>query len=322
MKGSSWDKMLLVAVALAVVGIGGWFATKAVAFKSQFPVETPKEGNKFPETKTDQAEFATKYVKTVNNWNLPKKGTPPKPLPLFVSIPIVEINGATIDMLNPEAAPIRPPASNGWLLNHNLDYLSKTVLSQDPDGDGYSNLEEWNGKTDPKSSDSHPPYAQKIALVARRAQVYKIKFATRPDNERFQIQRMPSTRWPKKANDYLRLGEISEDKQIRLDSFEEKFATSSVGIKVDASVLSITFLPTGKKETIVRGIVTDIPTYFAELEFLLEPGKTFFVKEGDTFSLAKDPGAKYRVVKVTEDSATITYETAPGQEQSIEIKKK
>lgn len=312
---------MLIASALIVIGLAGLYATKALAFKNQFQVDVNPQKEVFPPVKTDQTQIATNYVKRATDWTLPSKGTPPKPLPLFVSIPIVEIEGSTIDMLNPDARQIRPPVSNDWLLSNNLDFLNKNVLQLDPDRDGYTNLEEWTGKTDPRDQKSHPPYADKLVMKKRHAQIYRVVFAARPDDTRFQIRRLPSSKWPKPDNFYLGIGETSGDNQIRLDSFEEKQATSNIGIKVDASVLAVTFLPKGTKFELIRNVAKDIPTYYAELEFLLDSGKTFFVKEGDTFPLALDPGTKYRLVKVTEDSATISYESSPGSTKTLEIKR-
>lgn len=318
----SWDKLLLIVVAILVIGLGGLFITKALSFKNQFDMESARPKDEMPETRTGQTDIATNYVKRATNWVLPGKGTPPKPLPLFVSIPIVEMDGRTINLGDPNAEMIRPPVANKWLLDNQLDFLNKSVLNQDPDGDGYTNLEEWNGKTDPKSAESHPPYADKLVLAQRRSQVYRALFAAKPDDQRYQIQRLPSAKWPKRENFYVMMGGTTDDQQLRLDSFEQKQATNNIGITVDASVLSVTFLPTGTKHQLVRKVVEEIPTYYGELEFLLEPGKTFFVKEGDTFPIARDPNTKYRLVKVTEDLATISYETGPGQTETVEIKKK
>lgn len=316
----NWDKILLVSASVIVIGLSGWFATKALAFKDLFVLEPNRPNEEFPEVKTGQTDIAIDYVKKDTNWDLPNKGTPPKPLPLFVSIPIVEIEGTTIDMLNPEARQIRPPVSNEWLLSNNLDFLNKSVLQLDPDRDGYSNMEEWNGNTDPKNPESHPPYALKLVMKARHSQVYRVIFAARPDQTRFQIRRLPSSKWKKGDNFYLAIGETSGDNQIRLDSFEEKQAKRN-GITIDASVLDITYLPKGTKHKLIRNVAEEIPTYYAELEFSLDPGKTFFVKEGDTFPLAIDPNTKYRVTKVDENSATVSYEETPGKTETVEIKK-
>lgn len=122
----------------------------------------------------------------------------------------------------------------------------------------------------------------------------------------------------------MRVGETSKDNKFRIDGFEKKEVKNKLGTTVDASVLKITYLPNQSKYELVRGIEEDIPTYFVELDFALSPGigKDRYVKEGATFTLSKDPNTKYRVIKVNENSVTITYETSPGQEKTIEIKKK
>ena len=48
---------------------------------------------------------------------------------------------------NPEGM-IHPPIPNAWLLDHGQDILSGNVLDQDSDGDGFTTLDEWIGKTD------------------------------------------------------------------------------------------------------------------------------------------------------------------------------
>ena len=77
-------------------------------------------------------------------------------------------------------------------------------------------------------------------MHSRQKQEYKLRFAARPDPERFQIMRLPSVRWPQRDNFYLRAGETSDDEQFRLDSFEEKRALNNVGIEADATCLLYT----------------------------------------------------------------------------------
>jgi len=319
-----WDKYLLLLIGVAAIAVAGIFIAKSASFSDQFSMSSPTPKNELPPTEATQAVMAKSFVDTVNEWKLSIKGRAPKPVPLFVSIPIVEIEGRLIDMLDPQAEKIRPPVTNAWLMSNNLDYLNKGVLSQDPDGDGFSNLEEWNGKTEPRSADSHPPYVNKLSMVSRQQAEYILKFAARPDSETFQIIRLPSVKWPKRDNFNMKVGEISEDKQFRIDSFEEKTAKNSIGINVDASVLHITYLPKQKKVALIRNIPEKIPTYYVELDFSLDPfqGNDRFVKEGETFTIARDPDTKYRVIKVEENSATITYQPASGQEKTVEIEKK
>lgn len=163
-------------------------------------------------------------------------------------------------------------------------------------------------------------------MLSRQQTEYTLKFSARPDSERFQIMRLPTAKWPQRANFYLRIGETSEDGQFRLDAFEEKQAKNNVGIDVDASVLTITYLPKNEQVQLVRNVDQVIPTYYAELAFPLDSstlqGNDRFVKEGDAFNIVIDPETKYRVTKVGENSTTVTYQTGTGPEETVEIPKK
>lgn len=323
MNAQPWDKFLLVVVALIVIGLSGLFAMKATGFSERFQLRSTVPNNEIAETEANVAKIATGYVQRQLVWKTVGKGSgeSKKPVPLFVSIPIVEAKGILYDMLDTTTAPLRPPVSNTWLITNNLDFLTAGVLSQDPDGDGYDSLEEWNAKTGPRDPDSHPPYADKLLFVSREQQEYVLKFSARPDKERFQIMSVPTRKWPNRENFYLRVGETSDDGQFRLDSFEEKMARNQFGIEVDATVLSITYLPKDEKYELVKDNEEIIPTYFAQIQFKLDPSFKEYVKEGDAFNLTIDPETKYRVMKVNEDSAVITYQTGDATEQTVEIKK-
>ena len=322
MNNSAWDKILLLGAAVVVIGLSGLFVASSLGFGETFKMEAAVPNNELPPTDERTAEIAREFVVSENAWKTPTKGMAPKPVPLFVSIPIVESRGELIDMLDPSAPKLREPVTNAWLIDNGLDFLNSAVLQQDPDGDGFTSLEEWAAKTDPVDLSSHPPYADKLVMHSRQKQEYKLRSAARPDPERFQIMRLPSVRWPQRDNFYLRVGETSEDEQFRLDSFEEKRAMNNVGIEADATELTITYLPKNEKHVITRDEEYGVPTYFAELEFLLAPGNKFFVKEGDTFPVVQDPETKYRVTKVNEDSVVITYQTGVESEQTVEIRKK
>ncbi len=317
----SWEKFLLISLGLIVAAVSGFFIFKAWTFGGGFGLPSSDADSEMPKTKTKRTDAASNFITETIQWELPNKGVGGSPLPLFVSIPMVEIDGRLVNMLDPEEEPIRPPVSNKWLMDNNLAFLTRAVLSNDPDDDGYTNLEEWHGQTNPKDGASHPPYANKLFMVSRQAQIYRAVFAVKPDDTRFQIKRMATGKWQQK-NFYLRQGETSPDGQIRIDGFEQKQVVNNQGIRVDASVVHVTFLPKGTKHQLIKRIPTDIPTYFSQLGFELGGGDPFYVKEGDTFPLALDPNTKYRVLKVNEDSTLIEYETGPGQTAKAEIKKK
>lgn len=322
MSGKAWDKVVLLLVGLLVAAVSVLFSLRALGFSENFSLVEAKPVNDLPETKENIAAIAQSYVEKKQEWANSNKGVNGTEVPLFISVPLVEKDGMVINMLDPNAAPLRPPVENSWLLKYNLDFLNAGVLSQDPDGDGFTSQVEWESKTDPIDEASHPPYANKLIFASRQQEVYILRFAAKPDPERFQVNRLPSAKWPRGENFYIRIGEVSKDEQFRLDSYEEKRAKNNVGIEVDASVLKITYLPKNETHELIRNVDTQIPTYYAEMQFSLDSSFKQYVKEGETFSLTIDPDTKYRVTKVNENSVIITYQTGTDPEQTVEIPKK
>jgi len=317
MMNQAWDKLILVVVGVAVIGLSGLFVVRALGFSEQFAMREVTRSDELPEPDR-RAEIARNFVERSQEWVSPVKGPLQRQVDLFLSIPLVESGGRIIDMDDPDAPLLRPPVSNAWLMNNNLDFLNSGILSIDSDGDGFTNLEEWHAKTDPNDPSSHPPYAEKLKFLGREQTEYTLRYAARPAEERFQIIRLPTRRHPGRDTFLMRVGETSADEQFRIESFEEKRAQGPTGIQVDASVITITYLPKSKTVELIRNIDTVIPTYYAEMEFPLDSWKEY-VKEGDAFNLVRDPETRYRVVKVEEDSVTITYQTGSEPEQTVEI---
>lgn len=155
------------------------------------------------------------------------------------------------------------------------------------------------------------PGIEGLVFVDRKQQEYKLEYAARPDAERFQIRRLPTAKWPQPENFYLRVGDTSEDGQFRIESFEEKEMVRN-GINLDASVITIVYLPTQETYELLRQTETVIPTYFAE--FSTKDEDIIFVKEGDSFSLPSAPGETLRVEKVNEESVVVSSISATSQE--------
>ena len=316
----NWDRAILTLVGLIGIALATLFVIKAQGYPGTFEMEPAQPNNELPQPDSPTVENAQKFLDQEVKWVLPMKGTEaPKPLPLFVSIPIVEVGGELIDPNDPKDRQIRPPASNKWLLDNGLDFLDGGVMSQDPDGDEFTNEEEWEAKTDPKAPGSHPPYADKLVLVSRKQQSYILQFVAMPDAQRFQVVKLPSPASPGRQNFMLQMGQTSDDNNFRVESIEKKEGRNNLGIVVDQSVLTITYLPTGEKIPLERGKEVTIPTYFAEFEFLIGGGNKFFVKKGDPFVLPVDPDTKYKLIDIQEQEAEISFEPEPGKEVRLKI---
>ena len=56
---------------------------------------------------------------------------------------------------------VHSPVPNEWFEKYGLPIEEADVLDQDPDKDGFTNLDEWQGNSDPTNKDSHPDYVTK-----------------------------------------------------------------------------------------------------------------------------------------------------------------
>ncbi|MDF7808385.1 hypothetical protein P4E94_13100 [Pontiellaceae bacterium B12219] len=57
--------------------------------------------------------------------------------------------------------------TDDWELAYSFDKYDAADAALDSDGDGFTNLEEFIAKTDPRAVSSHPPFAEKLRFIAR-----------------------------------------------------------------------------------------------------------------------------------------------------------
>ena len=82
-----------------------------------------------------------------------------RPVDLFTGIPLFVSSKSPetpIDLLNKTEAPVHPPIPNSWWIENRLDPGFADSPSRDPDQDGFSNLDEFNAKTDPNNAKKFP----------------------------------------------------------------------------------------------------------------------------------------------------------------------
>jgi hypothetical protein len=71
----------------------------------------------------------------------------------------------------------------GWLQKYDLPILDLTVATQDPDGDGFTNIMEYNPQdpskgTNPIDPQSHPPYISKLRVKDLKSNKVSFKFTS------------------------------------------------------------------------------------------------------------------------------------------------
>lgn len=209
---------------------------------------------------------------------------------LFVSPVVVEKSGREI---RPDLEVVRlfEDLPNEWLLRHRLDILNANLPSTDPDGDGFTVLEEFRGGTDPMSGRDHPPLTSKLRFVSQKGQFYCIRFDASTSEDRVQLRKISALL--EVPNVWIRkTGETTPDGRIRVN-------------QIAGDRLKLEDLTTGRVYPLRRGETLELPTWFAELRLDLVGEKPFFVKEGDAFRLEREPDVTYRLIGVGDGQAEI-----------------
>src|SRR5213595_2874621 len=73
---------------------------------------------------------------------------------------------------------VHPPVPNEWLEQFALPIADSDVLDQDPDSDGFNNLEDWQNHTNPSDKASHPPFIAKLKMKSFAQEPFKLVFAS------------------------------------------------------------------------------------------------------------------------------------------------
>jgi hypothetical protein len=65
---------------------------------------------------------------------------------------------------------------DAWEKEHGMDPYNPNDALMDPDGDGFTNREEYESKTDPADAESRPPFAAKLRITGTRQNLIDLTF--------------------------------------------------------------------------------------------------------------------------------------------------
>ncbi|MEZ5301702.1 MAG: Amuc_1099 family pilus-like system protein [Verrucomicrobiales bacterium] len=313
---SNYDKLILGIAAVVAVAIGAWVFLGASAFRSKFDQPIISEGTKLGETGVEDVAGAQNLVSNNQVWTT--KEIDGKPIGILSSTPIVQKEDKIIDMQKEEPR-LREEMTNAFLWENELDFLRNDVAQLDPDGDGFTNLDEFIGETNPKDKESHPPFYTKIVLRERIAESYILKFAADISGQQFQITRTE----PVRASAILEMnGKFfandrmpGEDNRFEIKQyFTRDILNESTQAVETLGHLVIHDSRLNQDHTLVLRRELDIPTYIADLGYEL-PGNTDIgkLKIGEEFALPQEPSNPYKVVDILEDKVIIAPVSDPNQ---------
>jgi len=214
-----------------------------------------------------------------------------------------------IDMENPASPVLRPPMSNQWLLEHELDFLRSDVGQLDTDGDGFSNLEEFEAGTNPRDPASHPLFTDKLFVAEKVSHPYVMVFqAGAPPT--LQIRRVE----PNTTSQFLDIGSafFRDDSRFVVRGFEDKQDPSAQPGRQDVSEVTVEDTVRGDSFTLIRGQQVDRGDATAVFSYVLRGDQELRVREGQTFKLPNDPSMTYKLIDINQDRALISPLDAAG----------
>jgi hypothetical protein len=297
-----YEKVLLSIAGLAALGVAGYLIWSSRTFNDRLVTTQVSLKNDPGQPPKAAVDAALKRLSEKVSWLSPVILN--KPVPLNKSIRLLRKDGQLIDLLV-ETPVLRPPFPNAYLNQYDLPNIDSPNFGDlDPDGDGFTNLEEFNRKTNPMDVASKPPVTDKLFLKQRISHDYVIKLNS--SSPPFQVQRVkPEPKVSKFVSPGDEFGFEKGVVRFKVVSFEEKKVPDPTLGEKDVSELTILDLASNKPFKVIRNSPdTNLAEYEAEFEFLLGKGETRKVKQGETFQIP-GLGITYKVLEIEENKAVI-----------------
>jgi hypothetical protein len=203
---------------------------------------------------------------------------------------------------------VHPPVPNEWLEQFALPIADADVLSQDPDADGFNNLEEWQNHTNPTDKNSHPAFIAKLKMKSFAQEPFRLVFASWVDDT-FAL----NTSDLKEPTQFLKIGDSIRGTKFKIVKFSEKYETNKYGTKIDVSELILENRETRDQLSLVKEKIMISPEAVANFVYLWGKRREFAVKKDREFSLQPDEHIKYKLVDVQPAKAVIVNTQKPNE---------
>jgi hypothetical protein len=202
---------------------------------------------------------------------------------------------------------VHPPVPNEWCEKFGLPIQDADVLDQDPDKDGFTNLDEWQGNTDPTNKDSHPDYLTKLHLVSATEEPFRYIFSSRI-KDTFGINSIDQS----ELTQFLKVGDVIRGTDFKIVKFTEKRERNQYGTNVDVSELLLEHPQTHAQVTLVKEQVATSPQSIATFVYTWGGRREFEVRKDQEFSLKPVEEIKYKLVDVQPAKAVIVNTQQPN----------
>lgn len=298
----NFDRVALMAGALFLIFCAFLIWRSAAAFQENFATLQPPGLQKpaVPTAKAVELEAATQKLREPPQWTFSGRSGLFVPEKHFIGP-----NGLPATLQTTE---VHPPVPNEWLDRFALPIADADVLTQDPDSDGYSNLEEWENKTDPTDTDSHPPFTAKLKMKSFTREPFHLVFSSRT-GDTFGINTSDLT----EPTQFLKVGDTIRGTKFKIVGFKEKFEPNRFGTDMDVSELTLENEENKERFDLVKEKIMISPDSVATFVYLWGDRREFQVKKEQEFSLPPETDISYKLIDVDSDKAVIVNKLKPDE---------
>ena len=303
-----YDRVTLIAAAVFLALCSFFIWRSASAFSENFVAAqtSPQPKKPAPPGKAAEADAALQHLQQPPQWTFSGRSGLFVPEKHFIGA-----NGQPATLQNTQ---VHAPVPNEWLEQFNLPIADADVLTQDPDGDGFNNLDEWQGHTNPTDKASHPPYINKLKLKSFTQEPFRLKFSSwNPASETFEINAIDL----KEPTQYLKIGDTISGTHFKLMKFNEKHTPNpATGGENDTSELLIEHTENHSQLTLILQQVATSPESIATFTYTwpcTNPPEDIRVRKEQEFSLKPQEDIKYKLLDVSPTKAVIVNTKKPNE---------
>jgi len=304
---ANYDRAAVLAAAAFLILCSVFIFLSASGFSEKFSAlqTVPAPNNKIPAGQAPEISEAMQQMQVPSQWTSSGRSG------LFV--PEKHFIGADGQPATLQNTLLHPPVPNEWLEEFGLAITEADVLTQDADGDGFTNLDEWQAHTNPTAKESHPPYTFKLRLRSFAQEAFPLIFSSSV-GDTYAInsvdRRMPTQ--------FLKIGELVAGTKYKLTGYTEKFDVDKYGTNVDVSELTLEQVDTHDAVTLVKEKRATSPESVANFLYTWNGAEeSFAVKKDQEFSLKPQEDISYKLLDVQPDKAIIIDTQQPNEKIEI-----
>ncbi|MEP6668491.1 MAG: Amuc_1099 family pilus-like system protein [Chthoniobacter sp.] len=193
-------------------------------------------------------------------------------------------------------------AYEAWFKKYHLDLNDPKMLDADPDGDGFTNREEFLANTDPLDPTSHPPLTDP-AKALRLKEYNEARLPITLENIEGEKARLKRTDGEGKV-ETVKQGDTLRGLPLKVLKIEARQDIDKNGEHVDLSQVTLEDSSTKEKYVLTGNLPAKTSASYAVLE--TNDGKAVLkVHHGDVFTWPTEGGTNYKVIDMSQDQVVI-----------------